>query len=131
VGANIGSYTVLSSGVIGCRTVAFEPDPATAAALERNISVNKIAKRVELRMSAVGDQDGEARFSIGLDTQNHVVTGADATGRSVPMQNPGPGVVGQWPYSNPDLVRSMSKAMKLRSCAARAPFWRRRTSRGS
>jgi FkbM family methyltransferase len=86
VGANIGSYTVLASGVIGCRTVAFEPDPSTAAALERNISLNKIAERVELRISAVGDRDGEARFSIGLDTQNHVLTGADVIGRSVPMQ---------------------------------------------
>jgi FkbM family methyltransferase len=87
VGANIGSYTVLASGVIGCRTVAFEPDPATAAALERNISLNKIAERVELRISAVGDRDGSARFSIGLDTQNHVLTGADVIGRSVPMQS--------------------------------------------
>ena len=86
VGANIGSYTVLASGVVGCSTVAFEPDPAAAAALERNITLNKIVERVELRISAVGEQDGEARFSIGLDTQNHVVTGADATGRSVPMQ---------------------------------------------
>ncbi len=86
VGANIGSYTVLASRVIGCRTVAFEPDPAAAAALERNIRLNKIAERVELRISAVGEQDGEAPFSIGLDTQNHVLTSADATGRSVPMQ---------------------------------------------
>jgi FkbM family methyltransferase len=54
--------------------------------LERNISLNRIAERVELRISAVGDHDGEACFSIGLDTQNHVVTGADATGRCVPMQ---------------------------------------------
>ena len=87
VGANIGSYTVLASGVIGCRTVAFEPDPVTAAALERNISLNKIAERVELRISAVGDRDGSARFSIGLDTQNHVLTDADVIGRSVPMQS--------------------------------------------
>src|SRR5262249_27384021 len=48
--------------------------------------LNKIADRVELRISAVGEQDGEARFSIGLDTQNHIATGADATGRSVRIQ---------------------------------------------
>jgi hypothetical protein len=36
VGANVGSYTILASGVIGCPTVAFEPDPLTAAAFERN-----------------------------------------------------------------------------------------------
>jgi FkbM family methyltransferase len=72
--ASIGSYTVLASGVIDARTVAFAPDPATAAALERNISLNKIAERVELRISAVGDRDGEARFSIGLDRQNDART---------------------------------------------------------
>jgi FkbM family methyltransferase len=86
VGANIGSYTVLASGVVGCRTVAFEPDPTTAVALERNIGLNNIADRVDVRVSAVGEKNGEARLSIGLDTQNHIVTGADATGRSVPMQ---------------------------------------------
>jgi FkbM family methyltransferase len=87
VGANVGSYTILASGVIGCRTVAFEPDPAAAAALERNVSLNKIAERVELRIAAVGRRDGEVRFSIGLDTENHVLSGSDATGRSVPMQS--------------------------------------------
>jgi FkbM family methyltransferase len=87
VGANIGSYAILASGVIGCRTIAFEPDPAAAAALERNITLNKIAERVELRIAAVGHRDGEARLSIGLDTQNHVLCGADAIGRSVPMQS--------------------------------------------
>src|SRR5262245_18214846 len=86
VGANIGSYTVLASGVVGCRTVAFEPDPTTAVALERNIRVNNIADRVDVRVSAVGEKNGEARLSIGLDTQNHIVTGANATGRLVPMQ---------------------------------------------
>jgi FkbM family methyltransferase len=86
VGANIGSYTVLASGVVGCRTIAFEPDPTTAIAFERNISVNNIADRVELKVSAVGEKNGDARLSIGLDTQNHIMTGGDATGRLVPIQ---------------------------------------------
>jgi FkbM family methyltransferase len=86
VGANIGSYTVLASGVVGCRTVAFEPDPVTASTLERNINLNNMAERVELHISAVGEQNGDVRFSIGLDTENHVLTDADPTGRYVPMQ---------------------------------------------
>ncbi len=55
VGANVGSYTILASGVVGCRAVAFEPDPASAATLERNIKLNKIANRVEIRITAVGE----------------------------------------------------------------------------
>jgi FkbM family methyltransferase len=86
VGANVGSYTILASGVVGCRTVAFEPDPVTAAALERNISLNHIAERVETRMAAVGERDGLVRFSVGLDTENHIVTAADTPGRDVSIQ---------------------------------------------
>jgi hypothetical protein len=41
---------------------------------------------VELNVSAVGEKNGEARLSMGLDTQNHIVTLADATSRVVPMQ---------------------------------------------
>jgi hypothetical protein len=64
VGANVGSYTILASGVVGCRTVAFEPDPGAAAALERNVALNRIAERVETRRAAVGDRDGIIRFSV-------------------------------------------------------------------
>ena len=35
VGANIGSYTLLASGVCKARTIAFEPDPETMALLRR------------------------------------------------------------------------------------------------
>src|SRR5437764_329109 len=73
--------------------------------------------------------DGEARFSIGLDTQNHVLSGADAVGRSVPMQSLDRALFDKGRI--PILIKTMSKAMKLRSCAARAPFWARRTLRGS
>jgi FkbM family methyltransferase len=86
VGANVGSYTILASGVVGCRTVAFEPDPVTATALERNIALNRIAERVETRKVAVGEHNGLIRFSIGLDTENHIVTRADTTSRDVLLQ---------------------------------------------
>jgi FkbM family methyltransferase len=86
VGANVGSYTILASGVVGCRTIAFEPDPVAAAVLERNIALNRIAERVETRIAAVGERDGLVRFSAGLDTENHIVTMADAAGRDVSIQ---------------------------------------------
>ncbi len=86
VGANVGSYTILASGVVRCRTVAFEPDPLTAAALERNINLNQIADLVEMRVAAVGERQGIVRFSTGLDTENHVVSAVDPSGRDVPIQ---------------------------------------------
>ena len=86
VGANVGSYTILASGVVRCPTVAFEPDPLTAAAFERNINLNRIADLVEIRITAVGERQGIVRFSTGLDTENHVVAAIEATGRDVPIQ---------------------------------------------
>jgi FkbM family methyltransferase len=87
IGANIGSYTLLASGVAGCRTVAFEPDPTTAAALDRNIKLNNLADLVEIRVAAAGEQRGVARFSVGLDTLNRVVSSPNMDAREVPVEN--------------------------------------------
>jgi len=86
VGANVGSYTILASGLVRCHTVAFEPDPLTAAALERNVNLNQIANLVEIRVAAVGEHHGIVRFSTGLDTENHVVSAVDPSGLDVPIQ---------------------------------------------
>src|SRR6267378_2529009 len=86
VGANVGSYTILASGVVRCPTVAFEPDPLTAAAFERNINLNRIADLVEIRITAVGERQGIVRFSTGLDTENHVVAEIEPSGRDVPIE---------------------------------------------
>jgi FkbM family methyltransferase len=86
VGANVGSYTILASGVVRCQTVAFEPDPVTAAAFERNVDLNRITDLVEIRIAAAGERQGIVRFSMGLDTENHVVTAIEPTGRDVPIQ---------------------------------------------
>src|ERR1700737_2016418 len=42
VGANVGSYTVLASGVCRASTWAFEPDPNTVRHLRRNIAINEL-----------------------------------------------------------------------------------------
>src|SRR5258708_35195041 len=46
VGANVGSYTILASGVCGATTIAFQPPPVTAAFLRRHIDMNKPWDRV-------------------------------------------------------------------------------------
>ena len=72
IGANIGSYTLLASGVCKARTIAFEPDPDTMAFLRRNIDINNLHANVVLEQAAVGAEEGEVAFTIGLDTCNHV-----------------------------------------------------------
>lgn len=79
IGANVGSYTVLASGVCHARTWAFEPDPDAARDLARNIEVNGLGDRVVLHQVAVGPKDGEVSFTQGEGTMNRVVPGAAQT----------------------------------------------------
>ena len=52
VGANLGSYSLLASGVARANTLAFEPVPSTHARLAQNISVNSLAdKATALRVA--------------------------------------------------------------------------------
>src|SRR6516165_4784725 len=85
VGANIGSYTLLASGVCKARTISFEPDPQTMALLRRNIDLNGLHGRVVLEESAVGADEGEVELTTGLDTCNHVTKGNERTNQRVPM----------------------------------------------
>jgi len=85
VGANIGSYTVLAAKVCQARAIAFEPDPETAKALFRNVSLNGIDRSVTVWNVAVGDFDGEIRFTSGLDTTNRVARAEDSAVRNVPI----------------------------------------------
>lgn len=73
VGANIGSFTILASGVVGAKSLALEPVPSTFEALRRNISVNGLEGLVEPLCVAAGARFGTVRFSIDRDTMNQVV----------------------------------------------------------
>lgn len=72
IGANIGSYTVLASGVRRSTTWAFEPDPTTAQHLARNIALNDLHRLVNVYECALGASRTEIRFTIGRDSMNQV-----------------------------------------------------------
>jgi FkbM family methyltransferase len=86
IGANVGSYTVLASGVRGATTWAFEPDPDTLRALQRNIDLNGLGSRAVVHATALGETDGEVAFTRGLDTVNRVAAEGDANVRRVPVR---------------------------------------------
>ena len=85
VGANVGSYSVLASGVCRARTLAFEPDPDAAAALRRNVEFNGLVDLVSVRDVAVGSSEGVANFTTGLGTGNHVAIAEAGATRQVPI----------------------------------------------
>jgi FkbM family methyltransferase len=83
VGANVGSYTVLASGVRRATTWAFEPDPDALRALRRNVDINALGSRVVIHETALGDIDGELPFTRGMDTANRVADDGEAKVRTV------------------------------------------------
>lgn len=76
VGANIGSYSILASGVCGAETVAIEPSPEAADALQANVDLNGLNDKVHIWRCAVGAQTGTVRLTQGFDCVNRVVDGA-------------------------------------------------------
>jgi len=85
VGANIGSYTVLASGVCGARSIAIEPDEAALRHLRRNITENSLDALAEVRRTAVGDGTGSISFTVGKDTTNQVAKPGDLQVQTVPL----------------------------------------------
>jgi FkbM family methyltransferase len=74
IGANIGAFTVLAAGVAGAAAKAFEPSAFTYEILSRNLYLNGLQGRAQAIQAAVGRNIGEIQFSVGLGTENHVVT---------------------------------------------------------
>jgi len=77
VGANVGIYTILASGHVGCQTFAFEPDKVTLLHLRENLKLNEIDKIVSIEEKAVGEKAGMIKFSVAKDTINHVISQND------------------------------------------------------
>jgi len=73
-GANVGTYTVLASGVCRARTLAIEADPDTARDLARNVEINGLQELVTMEVLALGPSDGEVMFTTGLGAMNQVVS---------------------------------------------------------
>ncbi|GAB2698941.1 hypothetical protein GCM10027037_24180 [Mucilaginibacter koreensis] len=74
IGANVGSYSLLSAGVCGVHTVAVEAVEATAAILSQNIALNQLQPKVKIIKAAAGAASGFISFSTDGDTTNHVMS---------------------------------------------------------
>lgn len=73
VGANIGSYSILASGVKGARTVAFEPLLQTFLTLKKNVLINHLENKIQPFNLALGGKIEKLYFTTALDTVNHIV----------------------------------------------------------
>ncbi len=97
VGANVGTYTVLASGVSRATTWAFEPDPSAVHDLSRNVEINKLGGRVEIHAVALGPSDGEVSFTHGEGALNRVASADDREVHMVPQRTLDSMMVGRVP----------------------------------
>jgi FkbM family methyltransferase len=73
VGANIGSYTILAAAGVGADCIAFEPGPDAWEWLCKNIDLNGVRSRVDVRRQAVSSTSGTLHLSVGMGPTNHIV----------------------------------------------------------
>ena len=73
VGANVGTYTLLASGICEAKSFSLEPVATTFKFLEDNILLNNLAPKVTAINSGAGANEGFLNFSTDEDTTNHVV----------------------------------------------------------
>lgn len=73
VGANIGHYALLASGVSKSNTVAIEPVPNTFKRLNKQIALNKLNDKIQTFNIGVADKASHLFFSTDNSTMNRVV----------------------------------------------------------
>jgi FkbM family methyltransferase len=83
IGANVGIYTVIASGVCRARTWAFEPDPDTARRFKRNVEINNLQSFVTLYEMALGARKEDVFFTVGRDATNKVAFESEKNKRLV------------------------------------------------
>lgn len=87
VGANVGCYCILASGVRRARSIAFEPSLPMVDRIDKNIEINGLQNLTTVHRVAVGDRGGSIKFTNDLAaTVNHVTDDQYKNATSVPIQ---------------------------------------------
>jgi FkbM family methyltransferase len=74
VGAHVGNHTLYFAQVLGLRTIAFEPNPASYDHLMANVASNGLAGICRTRNAAVGSSSGQVRTLAGSDRNSGMAT---------------------------------------------------------
>ncbi|EDP94511.1 FkbM family methyltransferase [Kordia algicida OT-1] len=87
VGANVGHFSLLASGVSKAKTIAIEPIPNTYKKLLKNIHLNNLEDKVECLNIGLGEDKGELKFTKSFDVMNRVaLENENVPTISVPIQ---------------------------------------------
>jgi FkbM family methyltransferase len=74
VGANVGVYSILASGVCAAKSIAIEPVPDTFSHLKALIELNRLENKISPLNFGVGQSAGSLPFTCSKGQQNHVAT---------------------------------------------------------
>jgi FkbM family methyltransferase len=72
IGANVGAYTLLASGIRKAQSIAMEPVPEAFGILKKNVELNQLQNNVQLINAGAGSKKGNAVFTSNEDTTNHI-----------------------------------------------------------
>jgi FkbM family methyltransferase len=78
-GGNVGSYTLLASGVCRATSIVLEPVNSTFNILQKNIGLNQLKDKVTAFNAAAGSEMGVINFTSSNDTTNHVIAENEVT----------------------------------------------------
>ncbi|GAA3975266.1 FkbM family methyltransferase [Mucilaginibacter dorajii] len=87
VGANVGSYTLLASGICQAKSITIEASKNTAEITQKNINLNKLQDKVTLINAAAGATNGTLNFSKNQDTTNHIISNNELANTDVETVN--------------------------------------------
>ncbi|MCL8006550.1 FkbM family methyltransferase [Gelidibacter japonicus] len=73
VGANVGHYSLIVSGLKQTKSLAIEPVPKTYARLKEHIALNHLEKLIETRNVGVSNENGKLYFSTDRGTMDRIV----------------------------------------------------------
>jgi FkbM family methyltransferase len=88
IGANMGSYSILASGCVGAKTIAFEPIPSSFSWLVKNIELNNLNQRITPMNIGLGSETTELYFTSAHDTVNHVIAQNEISGQDDKLKIP-------------------------------------------
>jgi FkbM family methyltransferase len=72
IGSNVGSYSILASGICKSKSICFEPIKTTYHHLQDNIRLNDLQDLCDCFNVGVGSEMGSLFFTKVLDTMNRV-----------------------------------------------------------
>lgn len=86
IGANLGHYSLLVSGIKKCRSIAVEPVPQTFKQLIRNIELNKLGMNIHAHQMGVAEKKGFLYFSTDRNTMDRIVPSTYKHSVKVPVK---------------------------------------------